>query len=83
MPAFIIKWRAKKHGTAEYGLVVSKKTFPTAVARNRAKRLLRAWLAQTGLLNDFDILFIAKRQILETDLDDGIKQIKTVFKKIA
>jgi ribonuclease P protein component len=81
MPAFFMKSRPKKYDSGQYGLVASKRTFPLAVRRTRAKRLLRAWIAKCGLSPDLDFLFIARPKILETKLPDGVTQMKKALKK--
>jgi ribonuclease P protein component len=83
MPAFFIKYRAKKYDRGQYGLVVSKRVFPLAVQRNRAKRLLRAWIAKCGgMPENLDVLIIARPKIMETKLPDGSSQMKRAVKKI-
>ncbi|MEE1110915.1 MAG: ribonuclease P protein component [Alphaproteobacteria bacterium] len=56
-----------------YGLVVTKKTFKHAIDRNRAKRLLRDWIAFNDkfLRPDWDYIFIARRNILQADRTSG------------
>ena len=79
---FHFKWRDKLFDGAEYGLVVTKKTFPTAVARNRAKRLLRVWIMANKLPQGHDLLFVARPSVLETARKDGIRHVKTALKKM-
>lgn len=71
--------KAKFPDDARYGLIVTKKTFKHAVDRNRAKRLLRDWIAfnEKFLRDDLDYVFIARRAILETDRESG----RTAMKK--
>ena len=75
---------AKVIGDARYGIVASKKTFKLAVQRNRAKRLLRDWIAfnESLMLPDMDYIFIARPGILEADRENGRAQILQAFKKI-
>ncbi|MBE6461337.1 MAG: ribonuclease P protein component [Alphaproteobacteria bacterium] len=60
-------------GDARFGLIVTKKTFKHAVDRNRAKRLLRDWIEfnQDMLRDDWDYVFIARRDILDASRLDG------------
>lgn len=77
---FIVKMdKSKLPNDARYGLIVTKKTFKLAVHRNRAKRLLRNWIAKNeNLLNpNYDYIFIARRNILESDLDTGVLTVKS------
>ena len=79
---FHFKWRDKLFEAAEYGLVVTKKTFPKAVDRNRAKRLLRVWIMANKLPKDRDILFVARPSILNTTREEGVRHVKSVIKRI-
>ena len=82
---FIAKARDTKWpGDARYGLTATKRTFRPAVLRNRAKRLLRAWLkeAEDALNPDLDYVFIARYGILGAKLPDGVAQIKRALKKL-
>lgn len=60
-------------GDARYGLVATKKTFKPAVQRNRAKRLLRDWIAyhENMLMPEYDYVFIARAAILDATRTDG------------
>jgi ribonuclease P protein component len=81
MPAIIVKWKPKRLEAPRYGMVATKKTFKTAVKRNRARRLIRAWLAECGLPAACDIIVIARAPILETGKKDGVAQMKKALKK--
>ena len=82
LPAIIVKFRPRKTESGQYGLVASKRTFPTAVRRNRARRLIRAWMAKCDRPPKFDVLFIARGKILETTLTQGVGQMAKAFGKI-
>lgn len=64
---------AKFPDDARYGIIVTKKTFKHAVDRNRAKRLLRDWLAfhEKMLRPEWDYVFIIRRAILDADRTAG------------
>ncbi|MBQ4130429.1 MAG: ribonuclease P protein component [Alphaproteobacteria bacterium] len=67
---FLVRAKAAKFpDDARYGLIVTKKTFKHAVDRNRAKRLLRDWIAfnESMMLPQWDYVFIARRTILDAD----------------
>lgn len=71
---FLIRAKpAKFENDARYGLLVTKRTFKLAVDRNRAKRLLRDWIAHNEkyMLADMDYVFIARRAILDATRTDG------------
>jgi ribonuclease P protein component len=81
-PLFIAKARKTIFpGDARFGLVAAKKTFKLAVHRNRAKRLLRAWLIENqNILNpELDYVFIARASILESSKENGVIQIKSAL----
>ena len=61
---------AKFTDDPRYGLVVSKRNFRYAVQRNRAKRLLRDWIAFATeyMCPDLDYVFFARGNILNTDV---------------
>lgn len=65
--------RAKFPDDPRYGLIVTKKMFKHAVDRNRAKRLLRDWIAHNEkmLRRDWDYIFISRRAILDATRTDG------------
>ncbi len=80
---FIIKARKTIFpNDARYGLVATKKTFRFAVQRNRAKRLLRAWLieSESFLKPDMDYIFIARTAILDASKESGVETIKNALK---
>lgn len=82
----IVKTRpVKVPGDARYGIVVSKRIFKLATMRNRAKRLLRDWIAfnEDLMLPDLDYVFMANASVLEYDRETGRDEIKKAFKKIA
>ncbi|MFQ6778059.1 MAG: ribonuclease P protein component [Alphaproteobacteria bacterium] len=64
---------AKFPDDPRYGLVVPKKRFRFAVQRNRAKRLLRDWIAfnQDLMIDEFDYIFFARDAILNSDRETG------------
>ena len=81
-PAFFMKYRPKLFKVGKFGLISSKKIFKTSVKRNRAKRLLKAWIKEVELPSKFDFLFIARSEILETYKDSGLEQLKKALTKI-
>ena len=83
---FIVKTKLAKYpGDSRYGLVVSKRTFKQAVHRNRAKRLLRDWIAYNEdlMLPCLDYIIIAYDKILDAPRDVGRDCMCKAFKKIA
>lgn len=77
---FIIRMKpAKFPDDPRYGLIVTKKMFKHAVDRNRAKRLLRDWIAHSEkmLCPEWDYIFVVRRDILNATRKDG----RTAMKK--
>ena len=64
---------AKFPDDARYGIIVTKKTFKHAVDRNRAKRLIRDWIAfnEKMMMPNWDYVFVIRRAILEADRTTG------------
>ena len=64
---------AKIPDDARYGIIVTKKTFKHAVDRNRAKRLIRDWIAfnEKMMMPNWDYVFVIRRAILEADRTTG------------
>ena len=67
-----------------YGIVASKRVFKTAVERNRAKRLLRDWICynENLMLDEFDYIFIANKDILSATRDQGRHVIQRAFRRM-
>lgn len=83
---FLVKTKsAKEYGNSRYGVVATKKKFRLAVDRNRAKRLLRDWIAfsEDIMVPDLDYIVIANSNILDCDRETGRKLMHSAFKKVA
>lgn len=65
--------KAKFPDDARYGMIVTKKTFKHATDRNRAKRLLRDWIAfnERIMRPEWDYVFIIRRAIIDADRTSG------------
>ena len=76
---------AKIPGDARYGLFATKRTFKLAVDRNRAKRMLRDWIAfnEDLMLPELDYIFVARDPILTRRRDPGRREMGYSLKKIA
>lgn len=61
---------AKYADDPRYGLMVTKRNFKFAVHRNRAKRLLRDWIAFADkyMCPELDYVFFARPEILSADV---------------
>ena len=82
---FIVKAKPAVKKDSRYGLVAAKKIFKLAVARNRAKRLLRDWIAYNEHLMqpNMDYIFIARPAILVCPRETGRKKMASALEKLA
>ena len=82
---FITKTKNMVKKDARYGIIASKRTFKLAVHRNRAKRLLRDWVAfnEDLMLPNMDYIFIARAAILGCSREVGRRKMKNALKKIS
>ena len=71
-------------GDARYGLVAPKRSFKLAVQRNRAKRLIRDWIAHNEnlMLPNYDYIFIVNYDVLTSTRANGRYEVKWALKKI-
>lgn len=78
-----IKWRSTHLSSTKVGFIASKKNFPKACDRNRAKRLLREAM-QTKLFAlraGFDIIILYRYKAEHVTLDTLTHNIHTLLEK--
>lgn len=77
--------KAKIPGDARYGVFATKRVFKLAVNRNRAKRMLRDWIAfnEDLMLPDLDYIFVAEEPMLTRRRDPGRREMGYSLSKIA
>lgn len=83
---FVVKAKpAKIYGDARYGIIVTKRSFKHAVDRNRAKRVMRDWIAfnEDLMIPDFDYVFIPRVGVLDAERDIGRANIGKLLNKIS
>jgi ribonuclease P protein component len=69
----VVVWpRRGPNAAARLGVIASKRTFPKAVQRARAKRLVREAFRRCRYLlaTEADLVVVARRRILETPVDE-------------
>ncbi len=84
-PYFLIRAKpAKFADDARVGFTATKKTFRFAVQRNRAKRLLRDWVAfnEKLMAREYDYIFIARGAILNATRTDGREAMRKALRYI-
>ncbi len=66
-----------------YAFVVSKKVCKTAVARNRVRRRVRAWVESNmpNIKPGYDILLIIRQDLSSITYQDIKEELQTVFTK--
>jgi ribonuclease P protein component len=82
---FLVVYLKNYQEKSRYAFVASKKSFKKSVDRNRAKRLLReAARLRLNLLDHlkYDMIFIAKKSILNKKVYDILSQIDAVIGKL-
>lgn len=84
-PFFITKAKPAAKKDSRYGIIAPKRTLKFATDRNRAKRLLRDWIAYNEdlMLPNKDYIFIVRAPILECERDKGRKEMAAALKKIS
>jgi ribonuclease P protein component len=76
-PNLLIPSEPNGTGTSRLGLVIGKKNVPTAVARNKIKRVVRETFRLTELPVAVDLVFLARKdlgKLSSTELATLIKQ---------
>ena len=72
----------RNNAASQFGFIVSTKISKKAVERNRVKRLLRQPLLEllSQIRSGFDVVFLAKKEILKTNREALSKEVKGVLK---
>ena len=80
---FVVRVKPAQRKDPRYGIIASKHIFKNAVNRNRAKRLLRDWIAfnEDLMLPDMDYIFIAREPVLECTREIGREKVANALKK--
>jgi ribonuclease P protein component len=82
---FVVRSKPASRKDSRYGIVVSKRLFRLATQRNRAKRLMRDWIAanESVMLPNLDYIFIVRPAILVCNREEGRKKTATLVKKVS
>lgn len=82
---FIVKAKNAVKKDSRYGIIASKRSFKLAVQRNRAKRLLRDWIAvnENLMMPTKDYIFIARINIFDCSREIGRSKMAHAIKKVS
>ena len=77
----LISPQVSKTQPSRFGFIISTKVHKKAVKRNRAKRLLtEAVLSLSSKTKPgFDVVFLAKKKIIEAELEEIRREVKKLF----
>ncbi|MBU3956939.1 ribonuclease P protein component [Patescibacteria group bacterium] len=75
--------QAVENQPSRFGFIISSKIHKKAVKRNRAKRLLSEVIIDLSpkIKSGFDVVFLAKKKIIEAEIEEIKKEIKRLFAK--
>jgi ribonuclease P protein component len=81
---FVLFYAPNDTNLLRTGFIAAKKSFPTSVMRNRAKRRLReaVKLESTSLPHNFDMVIIARRPCLEKKFQDLLGELSLALKQV-
>jgi ribonuclease P protein component len=81
---FVLFYAPNDINVVRAGFIAAKKSFPTSVMRNRAKRRLREALRlePTSTAQNFDIVIIARRACLEKKFQELLDEISLALKQV-
>lgn len=76
---------AKIPGDARYGIIAPKRVFKLATMRNRAKRIVRDWIAANEdlMLDEYDYVFVLREPILYLPRDKGRRKMQLKLRYLA
>lgn len=76
---------AKIPGDARYGIIAPKRVFKLATMRNRAKRIVRDWIAANEdlMLDKYDYVFVLREPILYLPRDKGRRKMQLKLRYLA
>lgn len=78
----LAKFLVNRTDHCRFSVIISKKVWPLATARNRAKRIIYQWLASHQNLwetQNFDLAILIQNQFDETKINSSLAQL---FEKI-
>ncbi len=81
--SLLVRRQSKKNQSSRLGFIISTKIHKKAVKRNRAKRLLSEAVISLfpEMKEGFDIVFLAKKRIIEANPEEIKKEVRELFKK--
>lgn len=81
--SLLVSRQPRENQPSRFGFIISTKIHKKAVKRNRAKRLLsEAIIDLSPKINPgFDVIFLAKKKIIEADFKEIKKEVKRLLVK--
>lgn len=73
--------QSKKEQPSRFGFIISSKIHKKAVRRNRAKRLLSEAIVTLEIKPGFDVVFLAKKRLIEASPQEIGAEVKRLFDK--
>lgn len=82
--AFVLFYAPNDDAVARAGFIAAKKSFPTAVMRNRVKRRLREAVksSSASIEQNFDIVVIARRPCIEKKFQELVDEVSLALKQV-
>ncbi|HUV42821.1 MAG TPA: ribonuclease P protein component [Patescibacteria group bacterium] len=74
--------KSSKSQPTRFGFIISSKIHKKAVKRNRVKRLLSETIMTLKIKPSFDVVFLAKKKIINVDDQEIRAEIKKLFLKV-
>ena len=78
---YILKY-IKSNQKFEFAISTNKKTFRTAVIRNKIKRQIRSFIRQTSNLKPVKLLIIVKTKFLDNSYEQNYSSLEKMIVKV-
>lgn len=79
---YTIKYKKSKIGKFQFLIALNKKTFRTAVIRNKIRRQIRSYVQKMENYHKINCVIIVKKNYLTNEYKNNYKEFQTLLKKI-